>query len=121
MKRTVIAVAALAMLAPLSAQAEPAHLSDWAFANASHCLAYAELPQLQSDPVNTSALRDAVNYQRSARSLDVINGAAVYASHVRTQAASSGNTDALRARRDQLCHGFIQNGLVQLETATPAT
>ena len=120
MKRTVIAVAALALLAPLSAQAEPAHLSDWAFANASHCLAYAELPQLQSDPVNTSALREAVNYQRSGRSIDVLNGAAVYASHVRAQAAS-GNTDALRARRDELCHGFIQNGLVQLETATPAT
>lgn len=121
MKRILIAAAALATLAASSAaNAEPTRLSDWAFTSASHCLAYAELPQLQSDPVSITALREAVSYNRNARPLGVVNSASHYTAQVRAEAASADVTE-LRQRRDQLCEGFVRGGLVQLETATPAS
>ena len=63
MKRMLVIVAAFAVLAPLAANAQE-RMSDSRYLAASRCLAYADLEQLQSDPADFSALREAAEVGR---------------------------------------------------------
>lgn len=123
MKRVISIVVALAALAPFSANAAGDRMSDARYISASRCLAYADLPELQSDGANFSALRSAtaVGYRSSA----VVSDARENASRVRATARRLGGMETgmtqLRAERDAACSGFAANGLVQLETQAPAS
>jgi hypothetical protein len=119
MKRLVMAVLALSALTPVSAYAQETRMSDARYISAQRCLAYADLPQLQSDPLDFSALRQAVEpgYRSSSVTADARNTA----SRVRATASSLANEanglDELRERRDEACASFVERGLVQAGTS----
>lgn len=114
MKRILAIAAAAAVLAPALAVAQE-RMSDAHFIAASRCISFAELPQLQSDSVDVSALRTAV--ARGFRSESVSSDARNEARRVRVTApsiaAAEGGVDELRRRRDEACSSFVQTGLVQ--------
>lgn len=110
MKHLVITVAAVAVLAPLAANAQE-RMSDARYLAASRCLAYADLEQLQSDPADFSSLREAADAGQRQRAIR--ERARESARDIRL-AARSLDAEQLRDRRDQDCAGFIERGLVQL-------
>jgi hypothetical protein len=105
---------AVAVLAPLSANAQE-RMSDARYIAASRCIAYADLPQLQSDPLDITALRTAAS--TGYRSQSVASDAQENARRVRVTANGLANSergvDELRQRRDEACASFVELGLVQ--------
>ncbi|HWA01094.1 MAG TPA: hypothetical protein VG841_12345 [Caulobacterales bacterium] len=124
MKLAYLIAASLLLATPINAFADEQPLSDAGYLAASHCLAYADLPALRTDTINVGALRDAVA-KSTGHSRLIKDTAANDARSVRISAGAMPRTDAtreqLRAQRSQACGQFVANGLVQLETATPAS
>jgi len=114
MKRLVTIVVSLAALAPVAAHAQE-RMSDARYIAAQRCLAYAELPQLQSDPLDVSALREAAD--AGFRSQTVSSQTRDATRRVRVTANRIGVNEAglteLRGYRDEACTGFVERGLVQ--------
>ncbi len=123
MKRVLSIVVALATLAPLSANAEEARMSDARYLAASQCLAYADLPELQSDGANFSALHAAagVGFHSGSVVADARENAARVRAQARRLSGMNNGLQQLREERDSACAGFVQRGLVQLEASTPAS
>ena len=123
MRRLLSIVVALAALAPVSANADDARMSDARYISASRCLAYADLPELQADPANFNALRTAAS--TGYRSSAVVSDARDNATRVRATARRLSGMDTglqqLREERDTACRAFVERGLVQMETTTPAS
>jgi hypothetical protein len=119
MKRLITIVLALAALAPLSAHAQE-RMSDARYASAQHCLAYADLSQLQSDALNFSALRDAVapGYRSTAVSSEARENARRIRARANNLATSASGLQELREQRDAACAAFVERGLVQSEGAS---
>lgn len=113
MKQIVIATLALSALTPLSANAQE-RMSDARYIAAQHCLAYADLSQLRSDPVDVSALREAVS--NGYRSSAVVSEARENARRIRGRAGNlttfADGEQELRAQRDEACASFVERGLV---------
>jgi hypothetical protein len=122
-KHLVSIVVAIAALAPLSANAESSRMSDGRYLAASRCLAYSDLPELQSDGANFSALRTAADF--GFRSGTIVSEARDNATRLRAQArrlsGMNNGLQQLREERDAACAGFAQQGLVQLEGAPHAS
>ncbi|MFZ2030879.1 MAG: hypothetical protein WAU68_11260 [Vitreimonas sp.] len=120
MKRILSIVVALAALAPFSANAADARMSDARYLAASRCLAYADLPELRSDPGNFSALRAAAAL--GFRSSSVASDARDNAARIRATARRLSNMETgpqqLREERSAACAGFVAGGLVQLEASS---
>jgi hypothetical protein len=114
MKKIIIVALTLSALAPFSAQAQE-RMSDSRYIAAQHCLAYADLSQLQSDGVNFSGLREAV--APGYRSSDVSSEARENARRIRARANNLATTpngvQELREQRDAACSSFVERGLVQ--------
>jgi hypothetical protein len=121
MKRVLSIVMALAALAPVSANAE--RMSDARYIAATRCLAYADLPELQSDSANFSALRAAasVGFHPGSVVSDARENAARVRATARRLSAMTNGLQQLRDERDAACASFVERGLVQLETPTPAS
>jgi hypothetical protein len=123
MKRLLTIVVALAVLAPFTASAAGDRMSDARYISATRCLAYADLPELQSDPANFSALRTAT--AAGFRSSSVVSDARDNAARVRATARRLSGMETglqqLREERDAACASFVERGLVQMETTTPAS
>lgn len=118
MKRFIIIAAAIATLAPLSAHAQE-RMSDGRYAAAQRCLAYGDLRQLQSDPIDFTALREAVDV--GTREYWLVSDAREYARGLRARAGGA-SIEHLRRSRDEACQGFVEQGLVQSgETNTGAS
>lgn len=119
MKRTLTMLVMVSALAPLTAHAEDARMSDASYIAASRCLAYADLPQLQADGADFSRLRAAaaIGYHNQA----AVTQAQEDARRTRVTARSWGDDERsvtqLRERRDDACSGFVSTGLVQLQTS----
>ncbi|MES1199606.1 MAG: hypothetical protein ABUS48_06470 [Pseudomonadota bacterium] len=124
MKLAYLVAASLLLATPLPSFADEAPLSDASFLAASHCLAYADLPALHSDAANFDALRTAMSNSKEHSQL-IKNTAMNDAMSVRVRAGAMARRDStrteLRAQRASACGQFVQNGLVQLETASPAS
>lgn len=116
MKRVITVVFALAAFAPLSAQAQQ-RMSDARYIAAQHCLAYADLSQLSSDPVDVSALREAVS--NGYRSSSVVSEARENARRIRGRAGNlttfADGEQELRTLRDEACASFVERGLVSIQ------
>jgi len=123
MKRVISIVAALAALMPLPANAAGDRMSDARYISATRCLAYADLPELQSDPANFGALRSATQtgWRSSAVASDARDNAARVRATARRLSGMQTGLQQLREERDAACAGFVQQGLVQLESAAPAS
>lgn len=121
MKLVFAALFLAAAVAPLAANAEE-RLSDARYISASRCLAYADLPQLQSDGADFTALRAAVD--AGFRSSTIRSQVRQEAQRIRVNASSSANrrnsVEDLRESRDQACASFVERGLVQLNV-TPSS
>ncbi|MBS0384962.1 MAG: hypothetical protein JSS00_06400 [Proteobacteria bacterium] len=119
MKRIFLIAVASAALAPLVANAENERMSDARYLAASRCLAYADLPELQSDGANFSALRAAASV--GFHSSSVVSDARENAARVRAQArrlsGMNNGLQQLRGERDAACTGFVERGLVQIEAS----
>ena len=123
MKRILTIVVALATLAPYSANATDTRMTDARYLAASRCLAYSDLPELQTDRGNFDALRAATAV--GFRSSSVVSDAREYAARVRATARRLGGMQTgpqqLREERGAACAGFVTGGLVQLEaSSTPS-
>jgi hypothetical protein len=114
MKRLITIVLAMSVLAPVTAHAQT-RMSDARYISAQRCLAYADLPQLQSDGLDFSALRDAAapGYRSSAVASDARENAQRVRASANLLANATGGLDELRERRDDACGGFLERGLVQ--------
>jgi Tfp pilus assembly protein PilV len=114
MKHVVIATLALTALAPLSAQAQE-RMSDARYIAAQQCLAYADLTQLQADPLDFSALREAATSGYRSSSVSAV--ARDNANRIRARANGADNVtnglEELRQQRDEACGSFVERGLVQ--------
>src|SRR5688572_20804129 len=108
MKRIIALIAAAAVLAPAVAVAQE-RLSDASYLAASRCLAYADLPQLQSDGADFTRLREATEEGRRAR--EIVAEAEESARRTRITARSWGDDERsltqLRQRRQDACAGFV--------------
>lgn len=113
MKRLFMIAAVCVALSPLAANAQE-RMSDTAYLSANRCLAYADLPALQSDPVNFTSLREAVN--TGTGDFDIRARAREFERSLRVRARVTG-ADELRERREEACSGFVESGLVQLNTS----
>ncbi len=109
MKQMLVAVAAIAVLAPLAAHAQE-RMSDARYLAANRCLAYADLSQLQGEPANFTALREAAEIGSRQRS--ITNQARQDARSISARATSA-SLEELRERRDEACASFAERGLVQ--------
>ena len=123
MKRILTIAVALATLTSFSASAADARMSDARYLAASRCLAYADLPELQSDRGNFDALRAAAAV--GFRSSSVVSDARENATRIRATARRLGSMQTgpqqLREERGAACAGFVAGGLVQLEgSSTPS-
>lgn len=122
MKRIIALIAAAAVLAPSLALAQE-RMSDARYLAASRCLAYADLPQLQSDGADFTDLREATEEGRRAR--EIVAEAEENARRTRVTARSWGDGERsltqLRQRRGDACAGFVETGLVQLPASAPAS
>lgn len=115
MRRMFTVFVALAVLTPISAHAQT-RFSDQRFLAANQCLAYGNLPQLSSDPVDLSALREAS--QTGFRDQTIASQARDQTRQVRARASGMASTESglaeLRQRRDDACASFVERGLVQV-------
>lgn len=113
MKKIIIATLALAALTPLAAHAQT-RMSDARYIAAQHCLAYADLSQLSSDPIDVAPLREAAS--TGYRSSAVVSEARENARRIRGRAGNLATFDdgvqELRTQRDAACGSFIERGLV---------
>ena len=123
MKRVLSIVVALAALSPFSAHADNSRLSDARYISASRCLAYADLPELQADPANFTALRAAASagFRSGAVVSDARDNAARVRATARRLSGMATGLQQLREERDAACAGFVERGLVQIEISTPAS
>jgi len=117
MKRAVILAATLAfaaVAAPAFAQSE--RMSDASYIAASRCIAYSDLPQLESDPVDVGALRQAMSggFRSSSVASETRDEARRVRATANSIARSERGIDELRQRRDDACARFVERGLVQL-------
>src|SRR5688500_13438373 len=100
MKRIIALTAAAAVLTPVLAFAQ-ARMSDAPYVPAARCLAYAGLPQLQSDGADFTRLREATEEGRRAR--EIVAQAEENARRTRITARSWGDDERsltqLRQRR----------------------
>lgn len=110
MKRMLIVVAAVAVLAPLTAHAQE-RMSDARYLAASRCLAYADLEPLQSDPADFTSLRETANVGQ--RPPAIRERARTDVRNIR-HIARSLDAAQLRTRREDACAAFAERGLVQL-------
>lgn len=113
MKKILITAVLVATLTPLSAHAQE-RMSDARYIAAQHCLAYADLEQLRSDPIDFSALREAVapGYRSGAVTADTRDNANRVRARARALANADGGLDELRDAREQVCARFVERGLV---------
>lgn len=122
MKRIIALIAATAVLAPALAIAQE-RMSDARYIAAARCLAFADLPQLRADGADFTRLREATEEGRRAR--EIVAEAEENARRTRITARSWGDDERsltqLRQRRQDACAGFVETGLVQISTATPAS
>lgn len=109
MKHLIAIVVVAAALTPLSAAAQE-RMSDARYLAANRCLAYADLSQLQGDPANFSALREAADVGGRQRS--ITNQARNDTRSIAARATSA-SLEELRERRDEACASFAERGLVQ--------
>jgi len=113
MKKIIIAAFALTALTPVAAHAAE-RMSDARYIAAQHCLAYADLTQLQSDPVDFAPLREAVS--TGYRSSSVVSQARDNARRIRARAGNLATFDTgvqeLRDQRNEACSSFVERGLV---------
>lgn len=123
MKRVLLIAAAMAVLAPLAANAENSRMGDGRYLAASQCLAYADLPELQSDGANFSALRAAaaVGFHSSSVVSQARENATRVRATARRLAGMNNGLQQLRDERETACSGFVQQGLVQIEAAQTPT
>jgi hypothetical protein len=95
-------------------------MSDGRYLAASRCLAYADLPELQSDHGNFDGLRAAAAV--GFRSGSVVSDARDNATRIRATASRLGSMETglqqLREERGAACAGFVAGGLVQLEASS---
>lgn len=119
MKRLIITALVLSALTPLSAHAQE-RMSDARYIAAQHCLAYADLDQLRSDPIDFSALRGAVEpgYRSSAVTADTRDQASRIRARAGFLANTNGGLEELRDGREQACARFVERGLVHNTGAT---
>lgn len=119
MKRILLIAAAIAALAPLSATADTERMSDARYLAASQCLAYADLPELQSDGANFSSLRSAasVGFHSGSVVADARENVARVRAQARRLSGMNNGLQQLRDERDAACAGFVQRGLVQIEAS----
>lgn len=108
------AIAAAALLAPLSANAQE-RMSDAAFLAANRCLAFAELRQLEGDGANFTALRDAAEARRRP---PAITDQVRQINRATRARANTLSIEELRSRRNEACERFSTQGLVQLGSST---
>ncbi len=108
------AIAAAALLAPLSANAQE-RMSDAGFLAANRCLAFAELRQLEGDGANFSALRDATDARRRPPAITEQVRQINRSTRAR---ATTLSVEELRDRRNEACERFQTQGLVQLGSST---
>ena len=122
MKRIIAIFAVAALLAPAAAVAQE-RMSDARYIAASRCLAYADLPQLASDGADFTRLREASETGRRTR--EIVAQAQENARRTRVTARSWGEDERsvqqLRQPREDACTGFVETGLVQLPTSSPAS
>lgn len=123
MKRMITVVLALTALSSFSAAAEE-RLSDSRYLAASRCLAYADVAALETSPADFASLRTttAAGYRDSA----IVARSQHEARNIRSRSESLAREGAqgvnlVRDRMDDACASFIQQGLVRLETNTPAS
>lgn len=116
MKKILIAAFALSALTPFAAHAQE-RMSDARYIAAQHCLAYADLTQLQSDAVDFTQLREAAStgYRSSAVSAEARENARRIRGRANNLATFADGVDQLRSQRDAACGGFIERGLVQTQ------
>lgn len=117
MKKFLIAAFALSALTPLAAHAQE-RMSDARYIAAQHCLAYADLRQLQSDPVDFAPLREAAS--TGYRNSSIVSETRENARRVRGRANNietfSDGVQELRTQRDQACGEFVERGLVHSQS-----
>jgi hypothetical protein len=120
MKSVLAIVVALATLAPLSANAADARMSDARYLAASRCLAYSDLPELQSDHGNFDALRAAaaVGYRSGSVVSDARDNATRIRATARRLSSMETGPQQLREERSAACAGFVAGGLVQLDASS---
>jgi hypothetical protein len=113
MKKFLITAVLVSTLTPLSAHAQE-RMSDARYIAAQHCLAYADLEQLRSDPIDFSALREAVapGYRSSAVTADARDTANRVRARAGLLANANGGMEELRDSREQACARFVERGLV---------
>ncbi len=113
MKRLFMIAAVCVALSPLAANAQE-RMSDGRYAAAQRCLAYGSLRQLEADPIDFTALREAVEV--GTREYWLVSDAREYARGLRARAGGA-SVEHLRRSRDEACQGFIEQGLVQSSVA----
>lgn len=115
MKLIIIATIALTAIAPFSANAAE-RMSDARYIAAQQCLAYADLTQLQSDPVDFTGLREAVSpgYRDSAVPSETRENARRIRARANNLVTSPTGLQELREQRDTACAAFVERGLVQI-------
>lgn len=113
MKKILIAVFALSALTPLAAHAQE-RMSDARYIAAQQCLAFADLSQLSSDPVDFSPLREAVSsgYRSSAVTSEARENARRVRGRANNVATFADGVQELRTQRDEACSSFMERGLV---------
>lgn len=104
------AIAAAAVLAPLSASAQE-RMSDGRYLSANRCLAFAELNQLQGDGSDFTALRQASEIGRRD---PVISDQVRQITRQTRARARSLSAEQLQSRRSEACDRFAAEGLVRL-------
>jgi hypothetical protein len=109
MLRTLVVTFALAAAHVSALAAE--RISDASYVAASRCAAYAELPQLASDGLDVTHLREALAVDRGTRANFLRDNAREAERRVRIEAQRSNNADLLRIRRDSTCAPFVARGL----------
>jgi hypothetical protein len=110
MVRTFIAALALAAL-PAAAFAEPERITDASYIPATRCAALAELPALAADPLDVTALREALLVGQGTRTPYLRERAREEERRARLLARRTENADLLRIRRDTACAPFVARGL----------
>jgi hypothetical protein len=115
MLRTLVVTFALAALPVAALAAE--RISDASYVTASRCVAYAELPQLASDGLDVTHLREALEVNEGGRAPFLRDNAREVERRVRIEARRSENADLLRMRRDTVCAPFVARGLASTQGA----
>jgi hypothetical protein len=113
MKKILLAALAFTAFTPLAAHAQE-RMSDARYIAAQQCLAYAELSQLASDPIDFAPLREAVSngYRSSAVASEARENARRVRGRANNVATFADGVQELRGQRDEACAAFVERGLV---------